>query len=317
MLVHLRIVSPPDRTEVVLATVSSEGAAANVAVLRGASLEPEGDLILCDVAREGVNDVVSALRDLDIHRVGSIAIDHIDVSVSDAAAGAELRIPGHGSEAAVWEEVDAQVRDESMLTASFLLFLVIAALIAAVGLAEDSPVLIVGAMVVGPEFGPISGLSVGIFKARLARVRIALTTLLVGVAAGVLTVCGATMASDALGLVPGTFSPGKQPLTSFIVDPSALSFGVAVLAGVAGTLSLTEAKASALVGVLISVTTIPAIAAIGVSAALGEWGDMTAAATQLTLNVTGLVFAGVITLWLQRKVWEQVLRPARQRRGAA
>ena len=39
--------------------------------------------------------------------------------------------------------------------------MVLAALIAAVGIYLDSPILIVGAMVVGPEFGPIAGFCVG------------------------------------------------------------------------------------------------------------------------------------------------------------
>jgi uncharacterized hydrophobic protein (TIGR00271 family) len=316
MLVHLRIVSPSDRTDRALAVVSGGGAAANVAVLRGASLAPVGDLILCDVAREGVNDVVSGLRELDLHHLGSIAIADIDVSVSDAAAAAERNVRGSGSEAAVWEEVDARVRDESELTISFLVFLVVAGLIAAVGLIEDSPVLIVGAMVVGPEFGPIAGLSVGLYKRRATRIRLALRTLLVGVIVGVTAVALATMAGERLGVVASGWSASIQPLTGFVVKPSALAFTVALLAGVVGTLSLTQAKAGALIGVLISVTTIPAVAAIGVSIALGEWDDAAGATGQLALNVLGLVLAAVVTLWVQRAAWDRILpKTTREMRG--
>jgi len=313
-MLHLRVVSPPDRTDSVLGLLRADPATFNLSLLSGAAIDPAGDLVQCDVAREGVNDVITALRELGLHREGSIALDHIDVSVSDAAAEAERRAPGYGSDAAVWEEVDARVRDESVLTAGFLAFLVIAALIAAVGLIEDSPVLIVGAMVVGPEFGPIAGLSVGIFKGRAGRVRVALTTLVLGLTAGVVGACGATAVLDVAGLVPDGYSPHEQSLTGFIVDPSVLSFVVALLAGVAGTLSLTQAKAGALIGVLISVTTIPATAAIGVGAALGDWGDAGGAAAQLGVNVLALIIAGVLTLWIQREAWEQVSDGYRARR---
>ena len=44
--------------------------------------------------------------------------------------------------------------------------MVLAALIAAVGIYQDSPILIVGAMVVGPEFGPIAGFCVALVQRR-------------------------------------------------------------------------------------------------------------------------------------------------------
>jgi uncharacterized hydrophobic protein (TIGR00271 family) len=214
--------------------------------------------------------------------------------------------PGAAGDAAVWEEVDERVRGESALTASFLVFMVIAALIAAVGLVEDAPILIVGAMVVGPEFGPLAGLSVGLFNRRLGQARVALVTLVVGVVVATVAAYLATAVADALDLVSAEFSPGVQPLTGFIVDPSVMSFVVAFLAGVAGTLSLTQAKSGALIGVLISVTTIPAVAAMGVSGAMGHWEDARGAAVQLALNVVALVLAGVATLSTQKAAWEQL-----------
>lgn len=303
-MLQLRVVTPADRTEDVVAVVRSLPAAFNVTLFAGAALEPEGDVVLADVAREGVNEVIVALRELGVHRDGTVALTHVDVLVSDAGTAAELRAPGHASDAAVWAEVDARVRDESVLTVSFLAFIVIAALIAAVGLVEDAPILIVGAMVVGPEFGPIAGLSVGLFNRRVAQVRSAAWTLAAGLATAAGATFGATAAADALDLVPAEFSPSIQPLTGFIVDPSVLSFVVALLAGVAGTLSLTQAKAGALIGVLISVTTIPAVAAFGVAGALGRWDDARGAAVQLLLNLVALVLAGVATLWTQRKAWD-------------
>jgi uncharacterized hydrophobic protein (TIGR00271 family) len=309
-MIHLRIVSPAARTEDVVHLIRADAAACNLVVLRGAALDPPGDLVLADVVREGVNTVVSGLRAIGVDREGSIALEDIDVVVSQAADAAERRVPGYGTDAAVWEEVDAQVRDESVLTVSFLVFLVVAALIASVGLLEDSPILIVGAMVVGPEFGPIAGLAVGLFRWRAQRIRVASTTLGIGLAVGVIAALVGTLVADAFDLVPGDFSPRAQPLTGFIVNPSVLSGVVALLAGVAGTLSLTEAKAGALVGVLISVTTIPAVAAIGVSGALGAWDDASGATIQLVLNIAALVLAGVVTLFVQRAAWARMARSA-------
>jgi uncharacterized membrane protein len=98
-------------------------------------------------------------------------------------------------------------------------------------------------------------------------------------------------------------------LTSFISRPDAFAVVVAVLAGVVGMLSLTEGRSGALIGVLVSVTTIPAIGNIGAAAAYGQWPDAGGAAVQLIVNVTALVVAGSITLIVQARQTTRRLRP--------
>ena len=68
---------------------------------------------------------------------------------------------------------------------------------------------------------------------------------------------------------------------------------MAVLAGVAGMLSLTTNKSQAIIGVFVSVTTIPAAAAAGVAMAYGEWSDFVDSAAVLALNLGLIALAGV------------------------
>ncbi len=75
-----------------------------------------------------------------------------------------------------------------------------------------------------------------------------------------------------------------------------------MLAGVAGMLALTENRSGTLVGVLVSVTTIPAVANVGVAAAYGERAEVAGAAFQLGVNITGLVIAGAATLVVQDRL---------------
>ena len=77
---------------------------------------------------------------------------------------------------------------------------------------------------------------------------------------------------------------------------------VAVLAGVVGMLSLTQARSGALVGVLVSVTTIPAVSNVGVGTAYGEVAEVGGASLQLVINVAGLVVAGILTLAVQSRM---------------
>ena len=114
---------------------------------------------LIDVAREAASVVIDDLRELGVPSDGSISIEEIDSQLSTAAERAERAAPGSPGDAVVWEEVEARTSESVELNANFLAFMVLACLIASVGIMLGQPILIVGAMVVGPEFGPLAGLS--------------------------------------------------------------------------------------------------------------------------------------------------------------
>ena len=211
-------------------------------IVPGAARRPSGDLVQFDVAREAANGVLAELRRLEIHRYGSIAVERIDTALSDVAAAAEASAPGDPSEAVIWEEVEARVRDESGLSPSFVALLVIAVLIGAVGVLADSPILIVGAMVVGPEYGPLASVAMGIYGRRGRRIRRGLMALSVGFPAAMVAAAGLTMLLRAAGRIPAAYQLGERPLTAFISSPDLFAVIVAALAGVAGTVALTEAR---------------------------------------------------------------------------
>jgi uncharacterized hydrophobic protein (TIGR00271 family) len=312
-MIHVRVVAPPDRAEAVLDVLTASPAVVHVIHLPGAARKPDGDVILCDVAREDASLIVGELRALDLERDGSIALDPVDTTISDAAVEAQLAAEGLPSDAVVWERVEAVVGESTELSWSFLAFMVIATLLAAVAILLDSPVLLVGAMVVGPEFGPIAAVAVALVQRRGALARRSLMALVVGFAVAVVAAYLGTETILALGLVDdGTHTGAVRPFTGFIANPDAISFLIAYLAGTAGILSLTTSKSSVLIGVLISVTTIPAASNIAVAAAESAWSECGEAAAQLGLNLAALLLAGLITLGVQRSAF--AARARRRRR---
>ena len=76
-----------------------------------------------------------------------------------------------------------------------------------------------------------------------------------------------------------------------------------MLAGIVGVVSLTESRANALIGVFISVTTIPAAAALGLSLAYESWSRALGSTWQLLLNVGLLIAVGAFALRVQRRIW--------------
>ena len=302
-MVHLRIVAPGWISQRALELLRGSGSVSNVIYLKGAAQKPEGDVILADVAAEDASVIIDDLRELEVPKHGSIAMEFVDTAISDAGQLAERHAPGSPSDAVIWEEVESRTSEDTELSFSFVAFMTLAMLIAAIGILLDQPILIIGAMVVGPEFGPLAGLSVAIVELQGALVRRSLLALVVGFPTGVLAAYLLVQALRVTGLDPDGFALEDLALTGFISQPDLFSFLVAYIAGTAGVLSLTSAKSGALIGVLISVTTIPAAANIGVAAAYTDWDEMGGAAAQLGLNLCAIVLAAVATLFVQRRFY--------------
>jgi uncharacterized hydrophobic protein (TIGR00271 family) len=190
-------------------------------------------------------------------------------------------------------------------------------LIAAIGIFTNSQILIVGAMVVGPEYSAIISVALGIKTRDRRRIRTGAAALFFGFLMAIVVTLAFSMVVRALGLEPDAYRLGVRPVSDVIDTPDVFSVVVATLAGIVGVVSLVEARTGALIGVFISVTTIPAAADIGVSTAFGNWSEAAGSLVQLLLNVTILMAVGAVGLVVQQRVWRGVRRRAeRAERGA-
>ncbi|SDT69857.1 DUF389 domain-containing protein [Jiangella sp. DSM 45060] len=295
-MLHLRVTTPAETTDRIVELLDECPGVASIAVLRGASVRPEGDLVLAELARESAEGMIQALRELGVDQTGTIALESVETSVSAAAERAEDEAPGEGADAVIWEQVVRRADEDSVLSNTFVWFLSLAAVLAAIAIVLDSAILVVGAMVVGPEFGPLAGIAVGLVHRRFSIVRQGLVTLAVGftIAITVATVLG--LVASWAGWIDASVLTTDRPLTGFIWHPDRWSFVVAFIAGIAGILSLTSAKSGALVGVFISVTTVPAAGNLGLALALGDGAEVGGAAAQLGINLAAIVLAGILTL---------------------
>lgn len=302
-MLHLRMIVPPDRTQAAVKAIESTVGTTHLVVLPGAAREPAGDVVMCDVAREAGDELLKELRELRIDQDGSIAVENIDFSLSARADTAEKEAPGEPADAVLWEQLEGATHEESTLSITYSAFMILATMIAACGVVLDNAILIVGAMAVGPEFGPLAGICTAVVRREPRLAARSLIALIVGFAVAIAATTVFSLGMDALDLFSENRLDADRPNTSFIWQPDPFSFVVALLAGVAGMLSLTSAKSGALVGVAISVTTVPAGANAAVALSYGEFGQMWGSTEQLMLNLFGIVFAGVLTLYGQKLLW--------------
>jgi uncharacterized hydrophobic protein (TIGR00271 family) len=309
-MLQVRVVSPPGLTDRLASRLAADTGVLNLVVLAGAARHPAGDAIQFDLLDGSANAVLSQLRELHLDFHGPVVINAVDAALADR----RTRAPWHGllhrEVAPVWEMVEARIRADATYAPSFYVLLVIAALIGAVGILTNSQILIVGAMVVGPEYNAIISVALGIDKRDRALVRTGMLALISGFLFAIVVTLVFALGIRWSGRAPELFLHGVRPVSDLINSPNLFSAVVAVLAGVVGVVSLTESRANALIGVFISVTTIPAAADIAVSLAFGSWHEAGGSALQLLLNVGLLIAVGAMALHVQRRIWRNRARPA-------
>jgi uncharacterized hydrophobic protein (TIGR00271 family) len=305
-MLHLRVSVPTALTDGVVQVLSDDPAVSSLSVLRGASVRPEGDVLFADVAREAANDIVDRLSDLGVHHDGSVHLEPVHTWFSRRGFEAERLAPGSSADSVVWAEVTHRAYQDSELNWTFLSFMTLATWIAGIAIILDSPILVIGAMVLGPEFGAVAALGVALVRRRYRLLGLATRTLAVGFTVAILMTVAAALVGRALGWVTVQDVVGSRPDTAFVYTPDQWSFIVALIAAAAGVLSLTSDRVGGLSGVFISVTTIPAAGNVALGIAFGVGEAVVGSSVQLLLNLSGMALAGWLTLAFQEAVWERV-----------
>ena len=314
-MLHLSVITAPERAEAVVSALLDGPGVINVIRPSGTAIAPDGERIEADVAREAADGVVQRLTELVLDSGGSVMLTEVGTALGEPARRAEEDAPGEGVDAVVWEEVAQRTAADATFSATFLVFMISAMLIASVGLLTDSSVLIVGSMVLGPEFGPLAAIAVALVQRRYAPAWQSLRALLIGFPLGVVVTAAAVLLLRATFGIPHDYLAGHRSLTAFVSQPNVFSVVVALIAGAAGMVSVTAAKSSTLVGVFISVTTIPAAANIGTALVTDHLAEAGGAAVQLIVNLFCILFAALVTLLVQRRLWRT--RRLRSRRTPA
>ena len=302
-MLHVRVVSPVEVTGRLIARLTSDSGVSNLLMLPAAAKRPDGDAVQFDLEEASANWVLRQLRELGLDRHGSVLIETVDAAITDGADQKADTGTYHGERAPVWDLVDAKIQADAKYPPSFFALLVFAGLIGACGILTNSQILVVGAMVVGPEYSAIIAVALGLDNRDQRAVKRGLMVLLTGFALAIAFTLAFAACIRWSGHTPKEYLDGVRPVSDLINSPNLFSVVVAVIAGLVGVVSLTLAKATALTGVFISVTTIPAAADIGVSIVYRSWPEALGSLEQLLLNVGLLIIVGAVALRAQRSFW--------------
>lgn len=281
---------------------------ASLSVVRGAAVKPRGDVITCDVLEEDASMVVSDLRAMGIGTVGSLDMELLDASIGDTARAAEDSTPGSAADAVVWERVGQTLTREGVTSLGLVALFALSGVIAAVAILIDSAPIVVGAMALCPDFAAYAAFALGAVRRQPATMRKGFLALLAGFTSAIVLSFVAVVVLKAAGVAPASFSRQGNVLAESIAAPNGYSLAVALCAGAAGMLSVTLGRSTALVGVAVSITTIPAAADIGLSVSYGDWEAVRGSSLQLAVNIAGLILASTLTLAAQRWIFVRRMR---------
>eukprot|EP01129_Flabellula_baltica_P016370 TRINITY_DN8687_c0_g1_i1.p1 TRINITY_DN8687_c0_g1~~TRINITY_DN8687_c0_g1_i1.p1 ORF type:complete len:360 (-),score=66.97 TRINITY_DN8687_c0_g1_i1:28-1086(-) len=175
----------------------------------------------------------------------------------------EYRLTDRVSTEEIFEIVDGQLH----LTFDYLIMIIVASLIAGVGLATESAVLVVAAMVISPLMGPILGLTFGtiiqdkmmVIKSIRNEIIGVFLTFVIGMVMGV---------SYGFGIEDGKWGGAEiegRGLAANLIP----SIVVAIPSGVGLAISVVQGGAAALVGIAISVALLPPVVNSGMNFTYG------------------------------------------------
>lgn len=188
------------------------------------------------------------------------------------------------------EELYDDIAGSLKLNRTFLVTVVLSAIVAAVGLLRDNVAIIIGAMVIAPLLGPNIALALATTLGDGALARRATVINFAGVAV-----------TFAFSIVVGLVMP-VDPSVGELAARTQVSAGDIVLAlasGAAGAIAFSTGAPASLVGVMVAVALLPPLATVGLMLSSGHVNEAAGATVLLATNVVCVNLSAVITFLAQ------------------
>lgn len=181
-------------------------------------------------------------------------------------------------------------------TRTYIAFAALSAIVAVGGLLLNSPIIIVGAMVIAPFAGSTLSASVGWVLGDRDMITDSATSQTIGL---VIAFVGAVAMSYLLqqtGFVPRSLVITRIDQVSAFLTPNLLTLAIAIAAGIAGALALATDLPVSIAGVAVAAAIVPAAATAGIGAVWGEPVVVLGATVLLLMNVVFINVAAYLAL---------------------
>jgi Domain of unknown function (DUF389) len=295
---HFSIVVPAQVADGLVEELAAMPCVVSVAVHRGASVRPPGDIVDVEALNRGADAVLLAIE--RAHPYGSLSVTSSQVdSLSDRDHAGDV---AGDSDESTWEDATTALRHHAQLTVNFVSLMAVGAVIAACALFSSSTtqaIALVAAAVIAPAFEPLAKIGLGLVLRRrgdlLRGLQSAVVGYLVLVAAGAVTMLVMRAAATDL---PERFLTNRQVLE--LADPTTAALVISACGAVAGALMITAHRVTLLAGPLIALQLIPAAVMTGMALA-DEDGDLAAQGlARLGVDVGMVIAASLLVFGAKR-----------------
>lgn len=281
----LRIIAPKSKIKAVKSIVSGHGAR-----LLSVSSQHEGmQTATVLVVNEDRQELFDELQDeLGGGKKWRIIVQDIEAVMPQEDDGDEDARERNAAESR--EELYEKVNDGARFGWPTASLIAVSAVVASVGLIQDSVTVIIGAMVIAPLLGPILAMILG---TALGEFRLIVNSLISGV-------CGLAI-GIAVGVAAGLVmqvDPGASQIASR-TDVGLEGVALALASGAAAALSLTVGVSEALVGVMVAAALLPPAVAAGLMLGSGMLFLASGATLLFFVNVAAITLAGQIVFLVQ------------------
>lgn len=192
------------------------------------------------------------------------------------------------------QEVNHQAAIEKLVVEAsprrtFLTMIFISAVIASLGLLNDSAAIVIGAMLVAPLLWPVIGISMGILVGDWNMIKLASISIVMSFIIAIVTAMVITFQYVPLGASNEIL---QQTNFGFMVP-------VAIASGVAAAFALSyETIKEAITGIAVSVALIPPLVTIGIGLGGTDWDLMRNAAELFAINLVGIILTSLIIFYV-------------------
>jgi hypothetical protein len=299
----IEITVPSEQTDTLIEELKSLEHVIGLSVLRGASVKPEGDIIVVNALNRGADDVMRLAQRVKDERHASVSLVTAELaSIIDPPN--QRRIKDDIDEE-LWEEMETGLRHQSHLTVNFLLLMATGGAISSAGLVSDpvpQATAWIAASVIAPAFEPISKIPLGmvlrnrdVMKRGLISLAVGYLVLMLASALMFLVLrwAGEASVQDLVGNIE----------TQRILTVTWRSTLVSACAALAGITISAAYREFTIAGPVIALVLIPTAATVGAGLVGGQYAMAYAALVRLGLDaLLIIVLSALFIFWKQKRV---------------
>lgn len=248
------------------------------------------------IPTDAIGYVLDRLDDVGVDTDRYVVITSLESAINPQVEPLQERFSGD-FDPLTSHELRSKVRDLSNDMRSFVVLILLSAIIATAGLLADSPAVIVGAMVIAPIVGPVLTASVGAVTGDREMLLASLWLQAVGLAVAVVGSIAFSYGLQYSGFVPAGMDVTSIELISLRVSPSLLTIFVGLASGAAAAWGLTTKGPTSLIGVMIAAALIPSAATAGIAVVWNEPRVAVGSLLLLFLTMILINVAAVLVLW--------------------